>query len=40
MAATRAESLAALDEDRSREACLKEIEAAIDEADRYIRSLP
>jgi HPt (histidine-containing phosphotransfer) domain-containing protein len=40
MAATRAESLAALDEDRTREACLKEIEAAIDEADRYIRSLP
>jgi HPt (histidine-containing phosphotransfer) domain-containing protein len=39
-AATRAEALAALNADQAREECLKEMAAAIAEADRYIRSLP
>jgi HPt (histidine-containing phosphotransfer) domain-containing protein len=39
-AATRAEALAALNADQAREECLKEMAAAIAEADQYIRSLP
>ncbi len=39
-AATRAEALSALNADQAREFCLKEMAAAIAEADRYIRSLP